>query len=56
LGRYSLVNTVEDVVDTYRPLVDDLDADIVTFQMASLDQPALIEFLGAEVLPRLRPS
>jgi hypothetical protein len=56
LGRYSLVNNVDEVVDTYRPLVDELDADIVTIQMASLDQPALIEFLGAEVLPRLRNS
>jgi coenzyme F420-dependent glucose-6-phosphate dehydrogenase len=54
LGRYSLVETVEDIVETYRPLVDDLDADVVTFQMASLDQPALIELLGREVLPRLR--
>jgi hypothetical protein len=27
---------------------------VVTFQMASLDQPALIELLGAEVLPLLR--
>jgi coenzyme F420-dependent glucose-6-phosphate dehydrogenase len=56
LGRYSLVNNVDEVVDTYRPLVDELNADIVTIQMASLDQPALIEFLGAEVLPRLRNS
>lgn len=54
LGRYSLVNSVEEVVETYRPLVDDLDADIVTFQMASLDQPALIELLGKEVVPLLR--
>jgi len=54
LGNYSLVHNVDEVVDIYRPLVDDLHADIVTFQMASLDQPALIEFLGAEVLPRLR--
>ncbi len=54
LGRYSIVDTVEGIVDTYRPLVEDVSADIVTFQMASLDQPALIELLGKEVLPRLR--
>jgi coenzyme F420-dependent glucose-6-phosphate dehydrogenase len=54
LGRYSLVNTVDEVVETYRPLVEDLGADIVTFQMASLDQPALIELLGKEVIPRLK--
>jgi coenzyme F420-dependent glucose-6-phosphate dehydrogenase len=54
LGRYSLVNSVDDIVSVYRPLVDDLGADIVTFQMASLDQTALIEMLGTEVVPRLR--
>jgi coenzyme F420-dependent glucose-6-phosphate dehydrogenase len=56
LGRYSLVHSADEVVETYRPLVDDLGADIVTFQMASLDQPGLIEFLGREVLPRLRST
>ena len=54
LDRYSLVTSAADIVDVYRPLVDDLHADIVTFQMASLDQPALIELLGSEVLPALR--
>lgn len=54
LGRYSLVHSADEIVDTYRPLIDDLGADVVTFQMASLDQPGLIEFLGDEVLPRLR--
>ena len=54
LGRYSLVQSADDIVSVYRPLVDDLKADIVTFQMASLDQPALIRLLGNEVLPRLR--
>jgi coenzyme F420-dependent glucose-6-phosphate dehydrogenase len=54
LGRYSLVTTAEDIVEVYRPLVEDLDADIVTFQMASLDQPALIRMLGTEVVPALR--
>jgi len=56
LGRYTLVNSSSEIVDAYRPLVDDLGADIVTFQMASLDQPALIERLGAEVLPELRQA
>jgi coenzyme F420-dependent glucose-6-phosphate dehydrogenase len=54
LGRYSIVDTVDHIVDLYRPLVEDLGADIVTFQMASLDQPELIRLLGSEVLPRLR--
>lgn len=54
LGRYSLVSSAEDIIETYRPLVTDLKADVVTIQMASLDQPALIEMLGSEVLPQLR--
>lgn len=54
LGRYTLVNTADEIVDAYAPLVSELHADIVTFQMASLDQPALIDLLGREVVPRLR--
>ena len=54
LGRYPRVRSAEDIIETYRPLVDELEADIVTFQMASMDQPALIRMLGAEVLPALR--
>lgn len=54
LGRYSVVSTPDEIVDTYLPLVRDIDADVVTLQMASLDQEGLIEMLGAEVLPRLR--
>ncbi len=54
LGRYSQVTSAEEIVAIYQPLVDELGADIVTIQMASLDQPALIGLLGAEVLPQLR--
>ena len=54
LGRYSQVTSADEIVAVYQPLVDDLGADIVTFQMASLDQPALIEWLVAEGLPQLR--
>lgn len=54
LGRYSVCSDVDGIVETYRPLVEDLGADIVTFQMTCGDQPALIELIGSEVLPRLR--
>lgn len=54
LERYSRVTTPQDVIDTYRPLIDDLGADIVTMQMTSLDQEALISTLGTDVLPVLR--
>jgi len=56
LGRYSLVSTADDIVEIYLPLVTELDADIVTMQMSSLDQEGLIAMLGAEVLPRLREA
>jgi hypothetical protein len=54
LGRYPMVQTHDDIFSTYRPLVEDLGADIVAIQMASLDQPGLIRLLGSDVLPRLR--
>jgi coenzyme F420-dependent glucose-6-phosphate dehydrogenase len=54
LDRYTIVRSPDEIVAAYRPLVDDLGADIVTFQMASLDQPGLITLLGSDVLPRLR--
>jgi len=54
LGRYPRVSTVDDLVETYRPLVTELGADIVTFQVAAVDQEALIGLIGTEVLPRLR--
>ncbi len=53
LGRYSLVSSPEEIVEVYRPLITELGADVVTFQMASLDQPALIEMLGSQVIPAL---
>lgn len=54
LERYAVVDSTDRIVETYRPLVDDIGADIVTFQMAALDQEALIYRLGSEVLPRLK--
>lgn len=47
MGRYPMVSNAD-------ALVDEVHADIVTFQIASLDQEATIRILGAEVLPRLR--
>jgi coenzyme F420-dependent glucose-6-phosphate dehydrogenase len=54
LGRYTRVRSADEIVEAYLPLVRDLDADVVTFQMAALDQPRLIHLLGAEVLPALK--
>ena len=54
LSRYSLVSTAADYVEVYRPLVEDLDADVVTIQTTTLDQEGTIAMLGTEVLPELR--
>jgi G6PDH family F420-dependent oxidoreductase len=54
LGRYSQVATADEILETYLPLVNDLEAEIVTFQMAALDQPRLIRMLGDEVLPEMK--
>lgn len=53
LGRYSLVSSADEIVEVYRPLITHLGADVITFQMASLNQPALIEMLGKDVIPVL---
>ncbi len=54
LSRYSIVETPEDYIAVYAPLVADVTADVVTIQTTSLDQEATIRLLGAEVLPALR--
>lgn len=56
LGRYSVVSTADELVATYRPLVTEVQADIVTIQITSTDQASTISMLGAEVLPRLRAA
>ncbi len=52
LGRYSIVSDSDEIVETYRPLVETCAADVVAVQMASVDQVSLIKMLGEEVLPR----
>lgn len=54
LSAYTIVSEAGDYVDTYRPLVTEIGADVVTIQTTSLDQEGTIEMLGAEVLPELR--
>ena len=56
LGRYARAAGAADVIDVYTPLVENIDADVITIQMAAVDQEALIAMLGAEVLPALRAA
>ena len=54
LGRYIIAAHTDAMVAAYRPLVEEMGADVVTLQVASLGQPETIARLGADVLPRLR--
>jgi coenzyme F420-dependent glucose-6-phosphate dehydrogenase len=54
LAQYSVVRSVAELVPVYAPLVTELGADIVGIQATALDQEALIEAVGAEVVPALR--
>ncbi|MCL1593772.1 MAG: TIGR03557 family F420-dependent LLM class oxidoreductase [Actinomycetia bacterium] len=54
LSMYSIVDSPNDYVAVYAPLITDVHADVVTIQTTSIDQEATIAMLGAEVLPTLR--
>jgi G6PDH family F420-dependent oxidoreductase len=54
LGRYTLAGNTAALVEAYQPLVEEVAADVVVLQVASLRQEQTIALLGAEVLPRLR--
>ena len=54
LGRYTMAADADALVAAYRPLVEEVGADVVTLQVTSLHQEETIALLGAEVLPRLR--
>lgn len=53
LGRYSVVSSIEELIETYTPLITELSADIVAIQITSSDQEATIRMLGESVLPAL---
>ena len=56
LKKYSVVSDVSGLIDVYKPLVNDLGADKITIQIASLDATKTLEILGAEVLPKLKET
>lgn len=56
LDRYSRVTSAAEYIETYLPLVTDIEADVVTIQTTSLEQEATIEMLGRDVLPELRAA
>ena len=56
LGKYARASGAQDIIDIYTPLIEGVAADVVTIQMAALDQESLIDLVGTEVLPALREA
>jgi coenzyme F420-dependent glucose-6-phosphate dehydrogenase len=56
LSRYSIVSSSEEIIEAYRPLVADINADVISIQVASTDPARAIAMIGSEVLPELRRS
>jgi coenzyme F420-dependent glucose-6-phosphate dehydrogenase len=54
LSKYARASSVEDLVEAYRPLVEEVGADYVSLQVACPNPLGTIRLLGSEVLPRLR--
>jgi coenzyme F420-dependent glucose-6-phosphate dehydrogenase len=54
LRQYTIVRDLDELADAYRPLVDDVGADYVAVQVASVEPEAAIEQIGSQVLPELR--
>lgn len=54
LDKYTIVHDLDQLAEAYRPLVQDVGADYVAIQVASLDPAGTIEQIGSEVLPALR--
>jgi coenzyme F420-dependent glucose-6-phosphate dehydrogenase len=54
LSKYSIVSGPEEIIEAYRPLVAEIDADVVSIQIASTDAHRAIAMVGSEVLPELR--
>lgn len=54
LSHYPRAADAEGIVEAYRPLVEDLEADYVSIQIASLEPLGAMRLVSEEVLPRLR--
>lgn len=54
IGKYARARDADELVETYRPLVQEVGSDYVSIQVACVDPMATIQLIGSEVLPRLR--
>ena len=53
LGKYSIVGSIEELYETYRPLVE-MGCDYIAIQIASTDPNKTLAMVGTELLPELR--
>lgn len=56
MKQYNQLRTTDDIISCYKPLIDELKAETICFQITSLNQAKTIELVGKEVLPILRKT
>lgn len=54
LSHYTLVQTAQEYIHAYKPLVEKIKADIVAIQTSGADQEKIIKLLGKDVIPKLK--
>jgi coenzyme F420-dependent glucose-6-phosphate dehydrogenase len=54
LGKYAHATSADELIKAYRPLVEEVNADYVSIQIASVDPMSTIEMIGRSVLAALR--
>jgi coenzyme F420-dependent glucose-6-phosphate dehydrogenase len=54
LSKYAIVKDSAGLIEAYRPLVTDIEADVISIQVASIHPDRTISMIGSEVLPELR--
>ena len=54
LSKYTVVRDAAGIIESYRPLITDVRADVVSIQVASTNPDRAIQMVGSEVLPELR--
>lgn len=54
LGQYAVARGTGDLIRIYRPLVEEIGADYVSIQIASLDPERTLKLVGEELLPELQ--
>ena len=54
LDKYTVVRDSAGLIDAYRPLVNDVGADVISIQVAALDPLKAIDLIGSEVIPELK--